>query len=64
MTPDIALVLVILLVSLVLFFSEIVRMDIVALMVLVALAFTGLVTPTEAISGFSNAAVVTVWAMF
>lgn len=64
MTADIALVLVILLVALVLFFSEIVRMDIVALLVLVALAFTGLVTPTEAISGFSNAAVITVWAMF
>ncbi len=64
MTADIALVLVILLAALVLFFSEKVRMDIVALLVLVALAFTGLVTPTEAISGFSNAAVITVWAMF
>lgn len=64
MTADIALVLAILLVSLILFFSEIVRMDIVALLVLVALAVTGLVTPEEAISGFSNAAVVTVWAMF
>jgi di/tricarboxylate transporter len=32
-------------------------------MVLVILALTGLVTPTEAISGFSNPAVVTVWAV-
>ena len=64
MTTDIALVLLILLASLVLFISETVRMDFVALLVLVALAFTGLVTPTEAIAGFSNAAVVTVWAMF
>ena len=64
MTTDIALVLVILLLALVLFFSEKVRMDIVALLVLVALAFTGLVTPTEAIAGFSNPAVITVWAMF
>lgn len=39
-------------------------MDVVALMVLVALAFTKLVTPTEALAGFSNAAVITVWAMF
>ena len=39
-------------------------MDVVALMVLVALAFTRSVTPNEAIAGFSNAAVITVWAMF
>jgi di/tricarboxylate transporter len=64
MTTDIAIVLAILLVSLVLFISEKVRMDVVALLVLVALAFTGLVSPTEALAGFSNAAVITVWAMF
>ncbi len=39
-------------------------MDVVALMVLVSLAFTKLVTPAEALAGFSNAAVITVWAMF
>jgi len=39
-------------------------MDLVALLVLCALAVTGVVTPNEAISGFSNAAVITVWAMF
>lgn len=39
-------------------------MDVVALMVLVSLAFTKLITPTEALAGFSNAAVITVWAMF
>jgi di/tricarboxylate transporter len=32
-------------------------------MVMVALALTGLVTPSEALSGFSNSAVVTVWAV-
>jgi di/tricarboxylate transporter len=64
MTPDIGLVLVILVVSLVLFISERIRMDVVALMVLVTLAITGLVSPTEAVSGFANPAVVTVWAMF
>lgn len=64
MTTDIAIVLSILLVSLVLFITEKVRMDVVALMVLVSLAFTKLVTPTEALAGFSNAAVITVWAMF
>jgi len=61
---EIVLVLVILAVSLVLFISEILRMDLIALLVLCTLSLTGLVTPNEAISGFSNAAVVTVWAMF
>ena len=61
---DIVMVLVILAVALVLFISEVIRMDLVALLVLCALAVTGLVTPNEAISGFSNAAVITVWAMF
>jgi di/tricarboxylate transporter len=61
---EIALVLVILAVALVLFISEILRMDLVALLVLCALALTGLVSPSEAVSGFSNSAVITVWAMF
>ncbi|MDH3978686.1 MAG: SLC13 family permease [Gammaproteobacteria bacterium] len=64
MTFDIALVLIILVVALILFISEIIRMDLVALLVLCALAISGVVTPNEAISGFSNSAVITVWAMF
>ena len=64
MTYDIALVLGILVVSLILFVSEIIRMDLVALIVLGALAITGLVSSTEAFAGFSNSAVITVWAMF
>ena len=64
MTFEIALVLGILAISLVLFISEIIRMDLVALLVLGALAVTGLVDSTEAFAGFSNSAVITVWAMF
>jgi len=64
MNLEIASVLIILAVALVLFISEVLRMDLVALLVLSALALLGLVSPTEALSGFSNAAVVTVWAMF
>ena len=64
MNLEIALVLTILAIALVLFISEVLRMDLVALLVLCALAVTKIVTPTEAISGFSNAAVITVWAMF
>jgi di/tricarboxylate transporter len=61
---EIATVLIILAIALILFISEVLRMDLVALLVLCALAVTGVVTPNEAISGFSNAAVITVWAMF
>ncbi len=64
MTLEIALVLVILGIALVLFVSEVIRMDLVALLVLCALAVTGLVSTSEAFAGFSNSAVITVWAMF
>lgn len=64
MSLEIALVLAILLGAVVLFVTEWLRMDLVALLVLGALAIFGLVTPAEALSGFSSAAVVTVWAMF
>ncbi len=64
MTFEIALVLGILAVALVLFVSEIVRMDLVALLVLGTLTITGLVSAEQAFDGFSNNAVITVWAMF
>ena len=64
MTLEIAMVLGILVISLVLFISEVIRMDVVALLVLGALAITGLVDSNQAFAGFSNSAVITVWAMF
>ena len=64
MSLEIILVFLILISALVLFFTNWVRMDIVALMVLSVLTLTGLITPTQALSGFSNPAVITVWAMF
>jgi di/tricarboxylate transporter len=64
MTWEIALVLGILLVALVLFITEVLRMDVVALLVLAVLAATGMVDADDALSGFSNPAVITVWAMF
>ena len=64
MTVEIALVLGILAVALLLFVSEIIRMDLVALLVLGTLTITGLVSADQAFDGFSNNAVVTVWAMF
>ena len=64
MTIEIALVLGILAISLILFVSEVIRMDLVALLVLCSLAVSGLVDTSEAFAGFSNSAVITVWAMF
>jgi len=64
MTPEIALTLAILLAAVLLLMWERLRVDLVALLVLVALALSGQVTTDEALSGFSNPAVVTVWAVF
>jgi di/tricarboxylate transporter len=63
MTPEIITVLIILGAAGALFITDRIRMDLVALLVLVSLTFTGLVTPAEALSGFSSPAVVTVWAV-
>ena len=64
MTTDLALVLSLLGVAVVLFVLERPRADVVALMMLGALVITGLLEPQEALAGFSNPAVVTVWAVF
>ena len=64
MTVDIALVLGILVVSLILFISEVIRMDVVALLVLGALFIAQQIDADQAFAGFSNSAVITVWAMF
>jgi len=64
MTVENLLVLGILVVAVVLFVSEKLRVDVVAMIVLVALVLTGLVTVEEAFSGFASPAVITVWAVF
>jgi di/tricarboxylate transporter len=63
MTTDIAIVFAITVIAVILFITERVRVDLVALLVMSSLALTGILTPVEALSGFSNAAVVTVWAV-
>jgi di/tricarboxylate transporter len=50
--------------ALLLFVGGWLRADLVGLLVLSALALTGLVSVEEALAGFSSPAVVTVWAMF
>lgn len=64
MTLEIALVLGIALSAMILFITEKVRMDIVAMLVLVSLALLDLVSPSQALSGFGNQATITVAAMF
>ena len=57
-------VLAILVIALVAFATERVRVDLVALGVMVTLMALGIVTPTEGLSGFSNPATITIAAMF
>ena len=64
MTLDIALTLLIILGALILFATEKLRVDVVALMVLITVGVLGLVPADKLFSGFSNSAVVTVWAVY
>jgi len=61
---DVWVLLAILAAAFVLFIGGWLRVDVVGLLVLSALALTGLVTAQEALAGFSSPAVVTVWALF
>jgi di/tricarboxylate transporter len=54
----------VLLVAMILFFTDKIAPDLVALLVVVALGVTGVLTPQEAFSGFSRAAVITILAIF
>ena len=63
MTGEIALTLAIVVGALVLFGTDRLRVDVIALLVLLTVALTGLVGPEEVFAGFSNPAVITVWAL-
>jgi len=63
-TLEILLVLLILALAVLLFASNWIRMDVTALIVLSLLALTDLVSPDQALAGFSHPAVITIWAMF
>jgi len=64
MTLEIIIVFLILLGTIVLFSLEKMPVDLAAIIVMVALLATGIITPGEAVSGFSNPATITVGAMF
>jgi hypothetical protein len=64
MTVDQWLTLILVVGAIALFASEKLRIDLVALIVLVLLVVLKLVSPVEALAGFSNEATITVAAMF
>jgi di/tricarboxylate transporter len=64
MTPQIALTLGIIVVALIIFATEKLRVDVVALLVLLTVGLAGLVDKKEVFAGFSNSAVITVWAVY
>jgi len=63
MTREILIVLSILVGAVVLFISNRVRIDLIGLLVLGSLAVSGVITPSDSLAGFSNPAVITVWAV-
>jgi len=64
MPLEILVVLSILAVVILFLVTEWLPLEVLALLVLGSLAVTGIVTPADALSGFSNPAVVTIWAVF
>lgn len=64
MNIEIAVVSGIIVLAIILFVSGKLRIDLVALIVISLLALSGIITPGQALSGFSNPAVITIWAMF
>ncbi|WP_276498373.1 SLC13 family permease [Pontibacter litorisediminis] len=64
MTVEIGIVLGIILLAVILFVTERLSIDTVALLTMVLFMATGILTPAEGFAGFSNAATITVAAMF
>jgi Di- and tricarboxylate transporters len=64
METSLTITFVILAAALILFLTDVLPADLVALLVVVALGVTGVLTPAEAFSGFSRSAVITIIAIF
>ncbi|MBX3291815.1 MAG: SLC13 family permease [Acidobacteria bacterium] len=64
MNYEIAIVIAVLLLAVSLFVTEKLRVDLVALVVMGLLLLSGIITPQQGLAGFSNAATLTVGAMF
>ncbi|AHM63301.1 trkA domain protein [Flammeovirgaceae bacterium 311] len=64
MNPEAYITLGVTLVAVVLFATEKLSIDLVALLIIVALVFSGVISPEEGVAGFSNPATITVAFMF
>ncbi|MBI4672265.1 MAG: SLC13 family permease [Chloroflexi bacterium] len=64
MTPQAIFVLAVLVLAAILFVTEWLRVDLVALLVLIALGVSGALTAREALAGFSSSAVITIIGVF
>jgi di/tricarboxylate transporter len=64
MTPQVGLNLIILVAAIALFVSERWSTDVVSLLVLLTLMFTGLLTPAEAFASFANPVIITIGSIF
>ncbi len=64
MTLDLILTFIILAITIILFMSNQIRADLVAVMALLAFVLTGILSPTEALVGFSNSVVIMVAGLF
>lgn len=64
MTIEIATTLLIILAALILFATELLRVDVIALLVLITVGALGLIPRDQLFDGFSNSAVITVWAVY
>lgn len=64
MSWELAVVLALTVLAVVLFVTEVLRVDLVALVIMALLLVSGILTPEEGLQGFSNTATVTIAAMF
>ncbi|MDN3670140.1 SLC13 family permease [Echinicola jeungdonensis] len=64
MTTEAVITICVIIGAILLFTTEIITIDLVALLVIVSLVLTGVITPTQSVEGFSNMATLTVAFMF
>ncbi len=63
MTPEIFLVLIVLAATVILFVTDILRVDVIAIIIMLTLGWLGLVSPAQTFSGFASNAVISVMAV-
>lgn len=64
MSIDAFIVLVVIVIAVALFVTEYLSIDLVAIMIMSSLVLSGVISPADGVAGFSNAATITVAAMF